>query len=46
MPRKQLNEQKTNGATAFDKDTVVADLRKQLELKDRDLRKSYLISCS
>ncbi|KAG8870075.1 Scaffold-type E3 ligase [Tulasnella sp. 331] len=34
----ELTEQKKNSTNAFDKDSVVADLRKQLELKDRDLQ--------
>ncbi|KAG8993680.1 hypothetical protein FRB94_010466 [Tulasnella sp. JGI-2019a] len=33
----QFEQQKTQNGSSLDKDTVVADLRKQLELKDRDL---------
>jgi len=34
----QLTEQDKNGSSAPDKDALIVDLRKQLELKDRDLQ--------
>jgi len=34
----QFDQQAKNAASVHDKDTVVADLRKQIELKDRDLQ--------
>jgi len=34
----QFNEQTKNASSVHDKDAVVADLRKQLEIKDRDIQ--------